>query len=140
MRIIRLLRVICMGINSMKIYEIKVKTPWLLKRLLNIWEASVRTTYLFYRIRRSNKLGMILHKPSDFKNICDLKLISALILIKEATHILFFTWNGCEKMLQSLYNQWSTREIFYCSFYRFPFLLLLVIVFKFAILRIQTEN
>lgn len=80
-----------MGVNSMKIYEIKVKTPWLLKRLLNIWEASVRTTYLFYRIRRSNKLGMILHKPSDFKNICDLKLISALILIKEATHILFFT-------------------------------------------------
>ena len=27
--------------------EIKVKTPWLLKCLLNIWGASVRTTHLF---------------------------------------------------------------------------------------------
>lgn len=51
----------------MEIYEIKAKTPWLLKRLLNIWRVSVRTTYLFYRIRRSNKLRMIFHKHRILK-------------------------------------------------------------------------
>lgn len=31
----------------MRIYEVQAKTPRLLESLLNIWEASVRTTHLF---------------------------------------------------------------------------------------------
>lgn len=31
----------------MKIYEVQVRTPQLMQRLLNIWEASVRATHLF---------------------------------------------------------------------------------------------
>ena len=31
----------------MRIYEVQAKTPQLLESLLNIWEASVRTTHLF---------------------------------------------------------------------------------------------
>lgn len=60
-----------MAINSMKVYEIKVKTPWLLKRLLNIWEASVRTTHLFLsgtEIKQIKKY--VPHKLYVKLNIC----------------------------------------------------------------------
>lgn len=40
----------------MEIYEIKAKTPQLLKCLLNIWEASVRTTHLFLSDAEINQI------------------------------------------------------------------------------------
>lgn len=40
----------------MKIYEIQVRTPQLLKSLLNIWEDSVRATHLFLSDAEINQI------------------------------------------------------------------------------------
>ena len=50
----------------MKIYEIQVRTPQLLKSLLNIWEDSVRATHLFLSDTEINQIKEYVPQAAGF--------------------------------------------------------------------------
>lgn len=51
----------------MRIYEVQAKTPRLLESLLNIWEASVRTTHLFLSDVEINQIKK--YVPQAFSDV-----------------------------------------------------------------------
>ncbi len=67
-------------IKQLKIYEVKVRTPQLLERLLNIWEDSVRATHLFLTDAEVNQIKE--YVPQALRHIKERNMMRKVIRIR----------------------------------------------------------
>ena len=67
-------------LKQLKIYEVKVRTPQLLERLLNIWEDSVRATHLFLTDAEVNQIKE--YVPQALRHIKERNMMRKVIRIR----------------------------------------------------------